>query len=69
MKIAQAKLYTVMQYVIRREEGQDLTQVALIVALVAVGATAGMNSVASAVGSAFSSLSSLVSHASGVLIQ
>jgi Flp pilus assembly pilin Flp len=51
------------------EDGQDLTQVGLIVALVAVGATAGMNSVAVAVGSAFNSLSSLVSHMSGVLIR
>jgi pilus assembly protein Flp/PilA len=68
MNIALSRLYTVMHYVITREEGQDLTQVGLIVALVALGATAGMNSVAGAVGSAFSSLSSLVSHASGVVI-
>jgi len=68
MKIELSKLYTGMRNAIMREDGQDLTQVALIIALVAVGATAGMNSVATAVGNAFTGLSALVGHASGLVI-
>jgi Flp pilus assembly pilin Flp len=64
MKIALSKLYLAML----REEGQDLTQVGLIVALVALGATAGMDSVATAVGGAYSSIGALMSHAGGTVI-
>jgi len=39
-----------------REEGQDLVEYALVVALIALGATAGMNTLASDISSAFSSL-------------
>jgi Flp pilus assembly pilin Flp len=67
-KIELSKLYTGMRNAILREDGQDLTQVGLIIALVAVGATAGMNSVATAVGSAFNSLGALVSHAGSLVI-
>jgi pilus assembly protein Flp/PilA len=41
-----------------REEGQDLVEYALVVALIAFGATAGMNALASGLSSAFSSVSS-----------
>lgn len=39
-----------------REEGQDLVEYALVVALIALGATAGMNTVASDISNSFSSL-------------
>ena len=57
-----------LQNRLESEEGQDLIEYALVVALIALGATAGMNSVATAVGSAFSSLGALVSHAGGLVI-
>jgi hypothetical protein len=68
MKIELSKLYDRGKNAMLQEDGQDLTQVALVVALCAVGATASMNSVATAVGSAFSTLSSLVANMGGVLI-
>jgi pilus assembly protein Flp/PilA len=39
-----------------KEEGQDLIEYALVVALVAFSATAGMSSLAAAINSAFSSV-------------
>jgi pilus assembly protein Flp/PilA len=41
-----------------REEGQDLVEYALVVALIAFSATAGMKNVASGLNSAFSNISS-----------
>ena len=41
-----------------REEAQDLVEYALVVALIAFGATAGMENVASAINTAFSNVSS-----------
>jgi pilus assembly protein Flp/PilA len=41
-----------------REDAQDLVEYALVVALIAFGATAGMKNVASAIDSAFSNVSS-----------
>jgi pilus assembly protein Flp/PilA len=40
----------------KEEEGQDLIEYALLVALVALAATAGMNSLATAINAAFTSL-------------
>jgi Flp pilus assembly pilin Flp len=67
-KIELARLYTGVKRAMLREDGQDLTQMGLIVALVAVGATAGMNSVATAVGTAFGSLGTFVSNLGGLMI-
>jgi pilus assembly protein Flp/PilA len=41
-----------------REEAQDLVEYALVVALIAFGATAGMKNLASAINTAFSNVSS-----------
>jgi pilus assembly protein Flp/PilA len=41
-----------------REEGQDLVEYALVVALVAFGAIAGMQSLATGINSAFNTISS-----------
>ena len=45
---------------LRREEGQGLVEYVLILALVAFAATAGMNSLASGLNSAFNAIGSLV---------
>jgi Flp pilus assembly pilin Flp len=51
-----------------REEGNGVTDLAMVVALVATGAVAGLSSVATDVNSAFSSVASAVSSMSGVMI-
>jgi len=50
-----------IQDLIHREEGQDLVEYALAVALIAFGATAGMQTVASGLNSAFTTISSTLS--------
>ena len=42
------------------EEGQDIVEYALIVALIALAATAGMNTLASAINNLFSSLGTTI---------
>jgi pilus assembly protein Flp/PilA len=54
------KLYFALRALIEREEGQDLVEYALIVALIALAATAGMDSLASAINQAFSHLGSIM---------
>ena len=44
-----------------REEGQDLVEYALVVALIAFGATAGMTALAGGINSAFSKISTALS--------
>jgi pilus assembly protein Flp/PilA len=51
-------LYVKFQDLANREEGQDLVEYALVVALIAFGATAGMNSLATGINTAFSTISS-----------
>jgi pilus assembly protein Flp/PilA len=51
------KLYAPMQNLMMREEGQDLIEYALVVALIAFAATVGMNSLASGINTAFSNIS------------
>ena len=45
----------------REEEGQDLIEYALLVALVALAATAGMNTLATAVNTAFGTVATRLS--------
>jgi pilus assembly protein Flp/PilA len=54
------KLYFALRALIEREEGQDLVEYALIVALIALAATAGMGVLANAINSAFGHLGSLL---------
>jgi pilus assembly protein Flp/PilA len=49
-------LYFTLQNLMRQEEGQDLIEYALVVALIALAATAGMNTVATAINTAFSNV-------------
>ncbi len=53
-------MYVKLQDLMKHEEGQDLIEYALIAALIAVAAIAGMKNVASAVNSLFSNVSSLL---------
>jgi pilus assembly protein Flp/PilA len=52
------KLYVKFQDFASREEGQDLVEYALVVALIAFGATAGMGKLATGINTAFSNISS-----------
>jgi len=59
IRLAAAKLMSVA----RREEGQDLVEYALIVALIALAATAGMNTLATAINNGFSTLGTTLTNA------
>ncbi len=49
-------LYLKLQNLMNREDGQDLVEYALTVALIAFGATAGMQSLAGGINTAFSNI-------------
>ena len=51
------KLYVKLQDLMSREEGQDLVEYALVVALIALGATASMKGLASAISTSFANIS------------
>ncbi len=51
------KLMIKLQELKDREEGQDLVEYALVVALIAFGATAGMSALAGGINSAFKNIS------------
>ncbi len=51
------KLYVKFQDLANREEGQDLVEYALVVALIAFGATAGMKALAGGLNTAFDNIS------------
>ncbi len=52
------KLFVKFQDLASREEGQDLVEYALVVALIAFGATAGMKALATGLNAAFQGISS-----------
>jgi pilus assembly protein Flp/PilA len=51
------KMYITCKSLMEREEGQDLVEYALVVALIAFGAIAGMNALAGGINSAFDTVS------------
>jgi pilus assembly protein Flp/PilA len=51
------KLYVKFQDLKNGEEGQDLVEYALVVALIAFGAVAGMSALATGINNAFNSIS------------
>ena len=55
------KLYVKFQDLKSREEGQDLVEYALVVALIAFGATAGMGALAGGSNKAFNTISTTLS--------
>jgi pilus assembly protein Flp/PilA len=54
------KLYVKFQDLMNREEGQDLVEYALVVALIAFGATAGMQALAKGLNSAFTNINTVL---------
>ena len=54
-------LYVKFQNLVSREEGQDLVEYALVVALIAFGATAGMGALAGGINKAFNTISTTLS--------
>ena len=56
------KLYVKFQDLMSREEGQDLVEYALVVALIAFGAVAGMKVLASGLNNAFTTISTTLAH-------
>jgi len=56
MKDLLLKLYIKVQNLLSQDEGQDLVEYALIVALIALAATAGMGKLATAINTAFSTV-------------
>ena len=56
MKDILLKLYIRIQGLLSADEGQDLVEYALIIALIALACTAGMKTLATAIGGAFSGI-------------
>lgn len=61
MKLQLWNVYARIQALITREEGQDLIEYALVVALIAFAATAGMSSLAGGINNAFATISGTLS--------
>jgi pilus assembly protein Flp/PilA len=51
------KLYVMIQDLKNREEGQDLVEYALLIALVSLAAISGLNGIASAIKTVFTNIS------------
>ncbi|KAA6459156.1 Flp family type IVb pilin [Acidobacteria bacterium AB60] len=60
MKDTMLKYYIKMQNLLSGDEGQDLVEYALVVALIALAATAGMKTLASDLSTAFSSIGTTI---------
>jgi pilus assembly protein Flp/PilA len=60
MKDTLLKLYIRVQNLLSQDEGQDLVEYALIVALIALAATAGMKTLATDLSAAFTSIGNTV---------
>ncbi len=56
------KLYVKFQDLKNGEEGQDLVEYALVVALIAFGAVAGMNALAAGINNTFNSVSTTLAN-------
>jgi pilus assembly protein Flp/PilA len=56
MSAKMRKLYADIRALIHKEEGQDLIEYTLVVALIALAATAGMQTVAADINAAFTSI-------------
>lgn len=62
MKDLMLKIYVNYKTIMACEEGQDLVEYALVVALIAFGAVLGMQGLASGINSAFLKISSTLSN-------
>jgi pilus assembly protein Flp/PilA len=61
MKDKLLKLSVKLQVLLMNEEGQDLIEYALVVALIAFAATAGMNTLAGGINTAFGNIATRLS--------
>ena len=57
------KMYVKAQDLMSREEGQDLVEYALVIALIALGAIASMKTLATGISTLFTNISSVLSTA------
>lgn len=60
MELVTWKIYFAVRNLLDSEQGQDLVEYALILALIALAATAGMNILASDINAAFKNLGSIL---------
>ncbi len=60
MHVAIVNLMFALRRSLSREDGQDLVEYALVVALIALAATAGMKTLASDLSTAFSNVGSMI---------
>ena len=60
MNLTCTNLYLLVRSLIEREEGQDLVEYALVVALIAFGAIAGMQFLATGIDNAFSDIANVL---------
>lgn len=58
-----APLFFHVKNLFRNEDGQDLVEYALVVALIALGATAGMNTLAGDISTAFTNVGTTLTNA------
>ena len=65
MKLKLGMLYSGMQRLIAREEGQDLIEYALVVSLIAFAAVATMQTLASDINNAYIALGTALTNATG----
>lgn len=65
MKLELGMVYRKALDLVRQEDGQDLIEYALIVALVAFAATAGMSSLATSINAAFTAIGTTVTSYTG----
>ena len=65
MTFEAGKLYGVWKRLLLREEGQDLIEYALVAALIALAATAGMSTVATNINQAFTSIGNSITTYAG----
>lgn len=63
MKDSLLKLYIMIQNLLSQDEGQDLVEYALIVALLSLAAVAGMKSLATGINGAFSNITNTLNTA------
>ena len=61
MKNTMLKIYIKIQSLLSQEEGQDLVEYALVVALIALAATVGMKSLAEALNTGFTNIGTALS--------
>ena len=54
------RTYLLMKQMLEQEDGQDMVEYALVVAIIAFGAVAGMNALAGGINTAFKDVSSSI---------